>query len=474
VLVAFDRPFFTELERFFGSLVTVLTAPGVVFHELGHYVSAKAAGRPIDDVSLFRLPGGLFGSDGSVGYVSYDSGDDLRAETKILISIAPLLSCLIGVGGGLVVAETVTGWFGIGGLWIAGSSMFHMAPSSTDVQNVYDYTQEVSPRYRRFFRGVALVVDFFALHPILSVSLIIGTGVWLYTNDRVVAVSILSGLAGVLVFKLLFLGYQLIFKKRPLRSILPVPLDPKAQPIYRLKQQALSESSSEAIAELVTRLDSEKPLQSARAIRTLEDITSEDPTRLDSHVDQLASASPSKESDHIRLLRIVDRILEESPASISQQLIDDLIENIAADSMGIQTNSVEILVDRVCTQDEWAETTVQQMAPAVLAAAISSSPLERLFFDIVCSDIASYCRPSLFQPHTDHFATYFEAEDPVLRSTALRITAVAEPEEYVDEITQLLDDPDEDVADEAHQIVERLSELGHDAFRERISERDIS
>ena len=113
-------------------LLSFLTFPGVIFHELSHYIMCKIARIRVHKVVLFR-----FGDP--LGYVEHDAPE--MFIDSILVSIAPfILNSTLAYfvfRWGLEmtgVAKILTFWLGI-------SIALHSFPSSGDADQIWNYAK---------------------------------------------------------------------------------------------------------------------------------------------------------------------------------------------------------------------------------------------------------------------------------------------------------------------------------------------
>ena len=80
------------IKRFNAKLESSISAPGIIIHELSHYIMAKMFRYNITAVKLFQLP--TVENNNIRGYVeySYDSSSIIQKAGSVLISIAPAIT----------------------------------------------------------------------------------------------------------------------------------------------------------------------------------------------------------------------------------------------------------------------------------------------------------------------------------------------------------------------------------------------
>lgn len=124
-----------------GFLISLVTFPGVIVHEIAHRFFCDLAKVPVYEVKYFRL-------GNPAGYVIHSRTNDLRQN--FLISIGPLivntiLCALIAFPAVfplfILNAEEYSGIF-IVLLWIAFSIGMHAFPSNEDIQNYITAVKE--------------------------------------------------------------------------------------------------------------------------------------------------------------------------------------------------------------------------------------------------------------------------------------------------------------------------------------------
>jgi hypothetical protein len=128
-----------------GPVFRLLTAPGVIIHEIAHHLVCIIYRIEVIEASYFQLTGYL-------GYVKHRTPKSFFINA--LIALAPLVInasiattliyiSIVYVSGTSIFAKAI----GIGGVWIGWASYIHMLPSSTDIGNLWTETTRHSYRY---------------------------------------------------------------------------------------------------------------------------------------------------------------------------------------------------------------------------------------------------------------------------------------------------------------------------------------
>lgn len=124
-----------------GSVISLITFPGVIVHEIGHRFFADQARVPVYDVCYYR-----FGNP--AGYVIH--GPVKGVKNALLIAIGPLIvnTTLCSVITFTVIpsiftlAETPNPWPFFLLLWVGISIGMHAFPSNEDMQNLVQAVKE--------------------------------------------------------------------------------------------------------------------------------------------------------------------------------------------------------------------------------------------------------------------------------------------------------------------------------------------
>ena len=118
-----------------GTLIAVLTFPGIIIHELAHKVACDWTGVKVYETCYFRV-------GNPAGYVVHESVYNYRGA--FLITVAPFLintfialvvfAIAVNVPSSIQWIAVVLYWFGI-------SIAMHSFPSSGDAGNLWDYSK---------------------------------------------------------------------------------------------------------------------------------------------------------------------------------------------------------------------------------------------------------------------------------------------------------------------------------------------
>ncbi len=118
-----------------GSVISFLTFPGVIVHEMGHKFFADELGVPVYKVRYFR-----FGNP--AGYVVHGAPDSLKSS--FLISVGPFilntLFCFLSSVSAFYFFPARTWPFWLL-MWVSISIGMHAFPSNEDMDNFVDYVK---------------------------------------------------------------------------------------------------------------------------------------------------------------------------------------------------------------------------------------------------------------------------------------------------------------------------------------------
>ena len=123
-----------------GFIISLVTFPGVIIHELGHFIFCKLRKVTVYDVQFFQI------NLNTAGYVVHEEPEDFTSV--LLISIGPLLVNTILC---LIVATPVAVPFYLFGLrspliyfylWLGLSIGMHSFPSTQDAENLWARAKE--------------------------------------------------------------------------------------------------------------------------------------------------------------------------------------------------------------------------------------------------------------------------------------------------------------------------------------------
>ena len=129
---------------FLGTVMAILTFPGVILHEIAHRFFCDVTKTPVLEVKYFGIS-----QKNTFGHVIHKQAYGLR--TNILIDLGPfiinnLVACFLatplgiisGMGSGSVF-EVIEIFLIIGLMWLSFSCAYNSFPSSVDVSNLTDY-----------------------------------------------------------------------------------------------------------------------------------------------------------------------------------------------------------------------------------------------------------------------------------------------------------------------------------------------
>ncbi len=119
-----------------GKLISLVTFPGIIVHEIGHLAMCKVANVKVYEYSLLRW-------SEPMGYVVHDKPESLFKS--FLITFGPffantLVAVLLGIIAGL--ASYLSPILGIVLLWLTISVGMHAFPSFKDAESLLDHTAE--------------------------------------------------------------------------------------------------------------------------------------------------------------------------------------------------------------------------------------------------------------------------------------------------------------------------------------------
>jgi len=128
-----------------GPLFRLVTAPGVIIHEIAHHLICVIYGIEVIETSYLQLTGRL-------GYVKHRVPKSYYINA--LIALAPLTVnasiataaiylSIVHVSGESTLIQAV----GIAGIWVGWTTYIHMLPSTTDIGNLWTETTRHAYRY---------------------------------------------------------------------------------------------------------------------------------------------------------------------------------------------------------------------------------------------------------------------------------------------------------------------------------------
>ena len=127
-------------------LYSLLTAPGVVLHELGHAIFCIFAGVKIHQIKLFR-----FGNP--AGFVKHDEPD--KFYQSLLISLGPLIvNSLVTLVCFARISSPYLTWQNLLVAWLGIAVGLHAIPSTGDTRTLVQTTN------RRFWRNPLVALGY--------------------------------------------------------------------------------------------------------------------------------------------------------------------------------------------------------------------------------------------------------------------------------------------------------------------------
>ncbi len=116
-----------------GQLISILTFPGVIFHELGHKLFCDWTGVRVQEVCYFR-----FGNP--AGYVAHEHPRNFKQS--FLISVGPFVTGTIFALLFFLISKIfqTESWIGLLFIWIGGSIAMNSFPSSGDAKVLWKET----------------------------------------------------------------------------------------------------------------------------------------------------------------------------------------------------------------------------------------------------------------------------------------------------------------------------------------------
>jgi len=157
-----------------GSLITLVTFPGVVVHEIAHQFFCRLTGTAVLDVCYFRM-------GNPAGYVVHERP---RTRAKaLLVSIAPfivntLLGAMIAAPAAISAFTFEDGDFLDGLLiWLGVSIAMHAFPSRQDAQSLWSAFKEERWWIKALIAPIVFVIHSGAVLSFVWLDLIYGVGV---------------------------------------------------------------------------------------------------------------------------------------------------------------------------------------------------------------------------------------------------------------------------------------------------------
>lgn len=435
-----------EAESYLHNLWSLLTVPGIVCHELGHYLMARLTGREVTGVSLFQLSGGLFDGGGKLGFVSHAPSEEGPGFRGVLISLGPVVTGSVAVLIGFLAIRESLGWPVFVSGWLVFSIAIHMAPSDNDITNIQFYIEGMSTRGKSFLRWVSQLLEFIAHHSILFGVFVLGVSAWLvlgniqYLLFAVFEMGVLGVWMGILAL------YDVYTGRRTARSLVPAFLLGGELPVSTLATQARTEDAPESVDHLLSLLQDEDPRNSYRASRALLRVAEHDPTELIGHVERLSNPGPLNDQTAIYLLKAVNEVLESDADVLSIELIDNISRFARIQSDSVRVLALQILSSHAFTHDELGPVALRRFGPTALVVFLTEqSPGEERTKSLVDAMIPMSGEllnvwPTLLEPFVDQYASYLDHPELACRVASTEIVSRFSPETYRDALYERLDD----------------------------------
>lgn len=168
-----------------GQLISVITFPGVIVHELGHELACKLTKTPVYDVCYFR-----FGNPS--GYVVHESNPNLHKN--MFISLGPFfLNTILGILLTLPVSiriltlenndafDTLLFWLGL-------SVLMHAFPSSGDAKNMFRRLNQTKGHFlsKLFYYPISSLIFIGAIGSVVWLDAIYGIAVAAFFPELIV------------------------------------------------------------------------------------------------------------------------------------------------------------------------------------------------------------------------------------------------------------------------------------------------
>ena len=131
-----------------GFLVTLVTFPGVIFHEWAHKIACKKMGLEVYEVCYFRL-------GDPVGYVSHEPPH--RYSQSFIIAVAPFLLNTATANIFFMLAIKTPKPISYLFYWLGFSSGMHAYPSHQDAENLWNFTKRVWRRNPLVLFGIPII-----------------------------------------------------------------------------------------------------------------------------------------------------------------------------------------------------------------------------------------------------------------------------------------------------------------------------
>jgi hypothetical protein len=169
------------MSNIIGTLIAILTFPGVIIHEVSHRIFCDFTRTPVYEIKYMGI------SKAPLGYVAHKPNYGLR--NNILVFLGPFIfnnltaiflsmpyGITIGLGAGSVY-ELKDMFLVMFMMWLSFSCAFHSFPSSSDVENLTKYIDGYHSEFIQLLYFPFRLIFF--IHSILSIFLI--DALWAFT-----------------------------------------------------------------------------------------------------------------------------------------------------------------------------------------------------------------------------------------------------------------------------------------------------
>jgi len=432
-----------ELLALLDNLIYILTSPGIVVHEAGHYISAWCLRIPIAEVAWFRLPRSVFDRSLSVGgFVSYDVNTvDLPTWKRVLTSVAPLISNGVGVWAALVATTLVSrGLLELVCWWFAFAFALHLTPSVSDSRNVFTAVNSLP----RSIRPVGVVVAYFVKGVVELGSLfgfIVGSviasfvfaWVWFELTFIYLGIAVVY-LIGLTLYRMWDRG-----KLNPIAVYSYSELDRQVAQAYNATNATDRMVDNEDVAILVEGLQAETEHTRSSALNALTDIGSTTPAQLDGSTDELSAILTSTDDErvHSGLLTIGAGLVANHGIELDG-FTDELARGLAHDEETYRKVSAGAVAQ---TAEADATLTVDCLPSVVTALVTDSGPIRNACTHAVWEILRT--DPSAISPYAPVFLEFADPRyDDFVVMIASSVVAVESVDGWKEALMSLTSEPE--------------------------------
>lgn len=430
-----------EALTFLDNLTYLLTSPGIVVHEAGHYVAARCLNIPVAEVAWLRLPRSVFdGSLSQAGFVRYDVNMvELPTWKRVLTSVAPLISNSVAVWAALAATTWVSGeiltvvcW------WLAFAFALHLNPSVSDSRNVFTAVNSL-PRTVRpagvvmayLVKGVVELGPLFGLIVASLIASFVFGGVWFVLPLIYLGFGAVY-LLGVTLYRMWDQGTL-----NPIAVYSYSELDRKVAQAYNTANA--TDGTVDDVAVLIDGLRADTEYTRSSALSVLSDVASATPARLDAFSDDLAAVLATTEDErvHSGLLSIGARLVSKRGTELDG-FTAELARGLAHDDEMYR----EVSANAVAQTAEADATIVVNCLPSVVTAlATDADPIRNACMHAVWEVIQT--DPSAISPYAPVFLEFADSRyDEFVVAIASTVVAVESVDGWQDALESLTSEPD--------------------------------